>query len=202
MENNNEYELLFSIYNKIDRTKYHLCIEYDLQNVAKWVLFKKYDDWDVYLSEDNGPIMRSENNTIAELVEYLKKNNGFIDEEYKDKVTQLDSEILDRAKKYEKDFNTSYWGKKARQYRMIAQALLITITICEFAKGICTLNIATILMGVQVLTTTAIYTTSNRTIDRLQRRSFIYEAEADIYKDAFKQQWTERVKERNERVRR
>ena len=48
--------------------KYHLCSNDD----GEWVLYKYYQDPDIYFSKDNKPIMSYKTNTEEDLYEYLK----------------------------------------------------------------------------------------------------------------------------------
>lgn len=42
-----------------------------------WKLFRKYKDWDLYISEENETIMTSETHTEKELYKFAKKNRKY-----------------------------------------------------------------------------------------------------------------------------
>ena len=72
-----DIEKLMKIQNKINNKRFHLCIQTNLENDYRWVLFQYFPDIDDYFSNFNAPIMESAVDTLDELIEYLKKHNGF-----------------------------------------------------------------------------------------------------------------------------
>lgn len=64
--------------------RYHLSVEVgtakptitgEKVEITKWVLYRNYENGDpIYWSDDNKPIMRSEENTIAELYDFAKSH--------------------------------------------------------------------------------------------------------------------------------
>lgn len=52
---------------------YHLMVSSD----EKWSLFRKYDDWDKYISPNNKAIMTSETNTEDELLKFAKEHKRY-----------------------------------------------------------------------------------------------------------------------------
>lgn len=64
---------------KLLGNNYHLSTHHGLVDgewkCTQWVLFRKYDDTNVYFSNDNEHIMCSEENTEEELYEYAKKHH-------------------------------------------------------------------------------------------------------------------------------
>lgn len=52
---------------------YHLMVSSD----GKWSLFRKYDDWDKYISPNNKAIMTSETNTEDELLKFAKEHKRY-----------------------------------------------------------------------------------------------------------------------------
>lgn len=51
-------------------TKYHLCTD----NEGWWVLYRYYNDADLYFSPDNKAVMSSDTHTEEDLIKYLKKH--------------------------------------------------------------------------------------------------------------------------------
>lgn len=60
---------------KILGDEYHLSAFVGLEEVKYWVLYKKYRDSKIYYSEDNKPIMASDNNSLDELYDFAKKHH-------------------------------------------------------------------------------------------------------------------------------
>ena len=57
---------------KLLGSDYHLHEEIKENGAISWVLFKKYNDAQVYFSKDNAPIMSSEDSTEEDLLEFAK----------------------------------------------------------------------------------------------------------------------------------
>ena len=74
---NKDIERLFKIQNSLNRKKYHLCVQTNLDNEYRWVLFLYNPNIEDYLSNYNRPILDSSRTTLDELEEYLKKYEGF-----------------------------------------------------------------------------------------------------------------------------
>ena len=74
---NKDIERLIKISGKINKNKYHLCIDTDLETKCRWVLFLYFPDDRDYFSEYNQPILDSNRSSIDELKEYLDKYDGF-----------------------------------------------------------------------------------------------------------------------------
>lgn len=61
-------------------TRYHLSVERGIglekeTEITQWMLFRNYENGDpIYWSDDNKPIMRSEENTIEELYDFAKSH--------------------------------------------------------------------------------------------------------------------------------
>lgn len=72
-----DYDKILDIQNRIDRNKYHLTISTDLTTYVSWKIFKKFEDFDTYMSADNTDILNSYENTVEELEKYLEENDGF-----------------------------------------------------------------------------------------------------------------------------
>lgn len=53
---------------------YHLCI---IDTTGEWKLFKKYPVWEMYLNENNKPIMTSEDSTEEDLYNFAKKHKKY-----------------------------------------------------------------------------------------------------------------------------
>lgn len=71
-------------YNKIRKLlgkDYHLSITCNFDGPDKWFLYKKYNDPKVYFSNDNEPIMTSEENNIEDLLVFAKQHHK-IDEHF------------------------------------------------------------------------------------------------------------------------
>ena len=72
-----EIQKLIKIQGIINRNKYHLYINTDLETKANWDLYQVFADYDKYMSKDNGAILDSERDSIEDLINYLEKHNGF-----------------------------------------------------------------------------------------------------------------------------
>lgn len=72
-----DIQQLIKMKNKINKNRFHLCIETDLENKYKWYLFQNFNNLEDYFSKDNQPIFHSDLTTIEELDNYLQKYNGY-----------------------------------------------------------------------------------------------------------------------------
>lgn len=72
-----EIEKLIKIQGIINREKYHLHINTDLEQKADWILYLKQNSFEEYMRPDNTSIMKSNIDTIEDLINYLEKHNGF-----------------------------------------------------------------------------------------------------------------------------
>lgn len=72
-----DIEKLIKIQGKVNRNRFHLNIETNLEDEYKWVLFMYMPNCDDYFSSYNKAILDSRRSTIDELEEYLKKYDGF-----------------------------------------------------------------------------------------------------------------------------
>lgn len=72
-----EIEKLIKIQGIINREKYHLHINTDLEQKADWILYLKQNSFEEYMRPDNTSIMKSKIDTIEDLINYLEKHNGF-----------------------------------------------------------------------------------------------------------------------------
>ena len=72
-----EIEKLIKVQGIINKDKFHLCIQTDLEEKAEWYLYQVFADVDHYLSNSNSSIMDSKTDSIDELIKYLENHNGF-----------------------------------------------------------------------------------------------------------------------------
>lgn len=72
-----DVEKLIKIQNTIDKNKYHLFVETDLEKSYKWVLFLYNPNIENYFSSYNPAIMNSRIDSLDDLENYLKKHDGF-----------------------------------------------------------------------------------------------------------------------------
>ncbi len=72
-----EIERLFKIQNLLNKNMFHLCIQTNLDDDYRWILFLYNPNVEDYLSNYNRPILDSSKTTLDELEEYLKKYDGF-----------------------------------------------------------------------------------------------------------------------------
>ena len=73
-----EIELLIKIQGKLNKRRYHLHIDADLQEKYRFFLFIKFDDNRDYFNTNNLPILSTtEGDTVDDLKKYLEKHNGF-----------------------------------------------------------------------------------------------------------------------------
>lgn len=63
---------MIKIRSKLNSEKYHLCETED-----SWKLFKKYEDFEKYMSKENTPILSSEHNTIDDLKQFVKAHKEY-----------------------------------------------------------------------------------------------------------------------------
>lgn len=57
----------------LDYKKYHLCTSSN----GEWSLFRKYEDWDLYMSKENKAIMTNETHTEEDLLKFVKKHRKY-----------------------------------------------------------------------------------------------------------------------------
>lgn len=74
---NENIEKIIKIQGIIDKRRYHLFIQTDLEKECKWLLFLFNPNKEDYLSGYNVPILDSRIDTIDDLVNYLEKHDGF-----------------------------------------------------------------------------------------------------------------------------
>lgn len=74
---NENIEKIIKIQGIIDKTRYHLFIQTDLNKKCNWLLFLFNPNIENYLSSYNVPILDSRVDTIDDLVTYLEKHDGF-----------------------------------------------------------------------------------------------------------------------------
>lgn len=74
---NKDVERLIKIQNVINKNKYHLFVQTDLEKNYKWVLFLNNPNLENYFSNYNPAIMNSNIDSLDDLEEYLKKHEGF-----------------------------------------------------------------------------------------------------------------------------
>lgn len=72
-----EIEKLIKIQGKINKNRYHLHVNTDLQKNYYWVLYIKFNDNRDYFSSNNQPIMNSEIDSLDDLYNYLSRHHGF-----------------------------------------------------------------------------------------------------------------------------
>lgn len=65
---NNEFKI-----RKMLGNNYHLYVSDNGESIS-WKLYRKYSDWELYMSNDNPSIMTSENNTEEELYKFAKEH--------------------------------------------------------------------------------------------------------------------------------
>ena len=73
---------------------YHLGKTYKEDGNISWVLFRRYDNFNIYISEKNKPIMTSENNTEKELYKFAKKHHQIDIESFYYKICLLVSYLM------------------------------------------------------------------------------------------------------------
>ena len=72
-----EVEKIIKIQGVINRNIYHLSIHTDLEKECSWRLYRVFEDFEKYMSNDNRPILESGIDSIEDLINYLEKHNGF-----------------------------------------------------------------------------------------------------------------------------
>lgn len=72
-----EIEKIMKIQGIINRSLYHLSIHTDLEKECSWRLYRVFEDFEKYMSNDNRPILESSVDSIDDLINYLEKHNGF-----------------------------------------------------------------------------------------------------------------------------
>lgn len=74
---NKDIETLIKIQGKLNKNRYHLSINTDLESHANWRLYQAHMALDEYFSSRNSAILISDVDTIEDLKKYLEKHNGF-----------------------------------------------------------------------------------------------------------------------------
>jgi len=72
-----DIETLIKIQGKINKRRFHLHIETDLEKNYRWLLFLNFPDRKDYFSSYNPAIMCSETDSVDDLMNYLEKHEGF-----------------------------------------------------------------------------------------------------------------------------
>ncbi len=195
-----EIKELLDLHKRIDSRKYHLHTVLDSNN-PYWVLYKKYDDFDTYMSAENGPIMSSDTHSIEELLQYLNEHRGLRDYEFENKMNSIEDMIQRDSEGSEILYNRSKSGKMERIFYTCIRDLLFCVALLELFVGIKNKSPLVIIYAVQCTCTFLIYLFLNKAIQRYRKQLYRKEAEAWIYQKEFERQWAERVRIRNERVR-
>lgn len=71
-----EIEKIIKIQGAINKNVYHLWIRTDLEKECNWRLYRVFEDFEKYMSNDNRPILESDIDSIDDLITYLEKHNG------------------------------------------------------------------------------------------------------------------------------
>ena len=71
-----DIEKLIKIQGAINKSKYHLFIETDLEENYRWILYIYNPNIENYMSEYNFSILNSYDDSIDYLIDYLKNHNG------------------------------------------------------------------------------------------------------------------------------
>ena len=75
---NKDIETLIKIQDKINRRRYHLHVDTDLQEKFRFLLFINFNDERDYFSTLNFPILSTrDGDTVEDLMKYLEKHDGF-----------------------------------------------------------------------------------------------------------------------------
>lgn len=75
---NKDIELLIKIQGKLNKNRYHLHIDTNLQDDYRYLLFINFNDERDYFSSYNQPILSTiDGDTVDDLKDYLEKHNGF-----------------------------------------------------------------------------------------------------------------------------
>jgi len=76
---NKDIEKLVKIQNKVNKNRYHLWIQTDLEDNYRWALFQYMPNTEDYFSKYNGAILTSIVDSLDDLINYLEKHDGFND---------------------------------------------------------------------------------------------------------------------------
>ena len=68
----------------LDIKKYHLCTS----NTGEWSLYRYYDNWEMYMSPDNKPIMTHKTHTEKDLLKFAKERR-IIDAGISNSITRI-----------------------------------------------------------------------------------------------------------------
>lgn len=71
-----DIEKLIKIQGAINKSKYHLFIETDLEETYRWILYIYNPNIENYMSEYNFSILNSYDDSIDYLIDYLKNHDG------------------------------------------------------------------------------------------------------------------------------
>lgn len=71
-----DIEKLIKVQGAINKSKYHLFIETDLEENYRWILYIYNPNIKNYMSEYNFPILNSDDDSVDYLIDYLKNHNG------------------------------------------------------------------------------------------------------------------------------
>lgn len=74
---NKDIEKLVKVQNKVNKNRYHLWIQTDLEDNYKWALFQYMPNTEDYFSKYNGAILTSTVDSLDDLINYLEKHDGF-----------------------------------------------------------------------------------------------------------------------------
>lgn len=75
---NEEIEMLIKIQGKLNKSRYHLHIDTNLEDKYRYLLFIKFDDERDYFARDNQPILSTScGDTVEDLKKYLENHDGF-----------------------------------------------------------------------------------------------------------------------------
>lgn len=67
------YELFEKIIKPLNRSKFHVCRELDFDgNIKEWTIYRKDMSIDEYFSEENQPLLTSEENDLVDLIYFVK----------------------------------------------------------------------------------------------------------------------------------
>ena len=76
---NKDIEKLVKVQNKVNKNRYHLWIQTDLEDNYRWALFQYMPNTEDYFSKYNGAILTSTVDSLDDLINYLEKHDGFND---------------------------------------------------------------------------------------------------------------------------
>lgn len=74
---NKDIEKLIKMQGRINKNKFHLCVDTNLEDKYRWVLFLYNPNMEDYFSDYNRTILYSDVDSIEDLENYLKKHDGF-----------------------------------------------------------------------------------------------------------------------------